>query len=133
MINIFDILNDIITTKKGDLLDDVDNEEQFSPYLICRWLSMYSPEYAYIINKSVNKYYSVFETKQDWYQYLIKILPKGSPGRIFYIKKQKRDKVDDYDVAVNLLSKKYEISKREIQQYIDTGLVDVNRLKMMLK
>ena len=77
MLNIFEILNDIIVTKKGNLLDNVEDEDQFLPYIVCRWLSMYSPEYAQIINETTNKHYNVFDTKREWYDYLIKILPKG--------------------------------------------------------
>ena len=56
MLNIFEILNDIIVTKKGNLLDNVEDEDQFLPYIVCRWLSMYSPEYAQIINETTNKH-----------------------------------------------------------------------------
>ena len=133
MVNIFTILNDIIVTKKGNLLDNVEDEDQFIPFIVCRWLSMYSPEYARIINETVNKHYNIFETKKEWYDYLIKILPKGSPGRIHYIKKEKRKNVNNFDDIVKFLAKRFEISRREVEQYLDSGEVDITKIKTVLK
>ena len=133
MLNIFEILNDIIVTKKGNLLDNVEDEDQFIPYIVCRWLSMYSPEYAQIINETTNKHYNVFDTKKEWYEYLIKILPKGSPGRIHYIKKEKRKDINNFDDIVKFLAKRFEISRREVEQYLDTGKIDLTRIKLALK
>ena len=133
MLNIFDILNDIIVTKKGNLLDNVEDEDQFLPYIVCRWLSMYSPEYAQIINETTNKHYNVFDTKREWYDYLIKILPKGSPGRIHYIKKEKRKDINNFDEIVKFLAKRFEISRREVEQYLDSGKIDVTKIKSALK
>jgi len=133
MLNIFEILNDIIVTKKGNLLDNVEDEDQFLPYIVCRWLSMYSPEYAQIINETTNKHYNVFYTKREWYDYLIKILPKGSPGRINYIKKEKRKDINNFDEIVKFLAKRFEISRREVEQYLDSGKIDVTKIKSALK
>ena len=133
MLNIFEILNDIIVTKKGNLLDNVEDEDQFIPFIICRWLSMYSPEYAQIINETTNKHYNVFDTKKEWYDYLIKVLPKGSPGRIHYIKKEKRKDINNFDEIVKYLAKRFEISRREVEQYLDSGKIDITKIKTALK
>jgi hypothetical protein len=133
MLNIFQILNDIIVTKKGNLLDNVEDEDQFIPFIVCRWLSMYSPEYAQIINETTNKHYNIFDTKKEWYEYLIKVLPKGSPGRIHYIKKEKRKELNNFDEIVKFLAKRFEISRREVEQYLDTGKIDITKIKSALK
>ena len=133
MINIFEILNDIIVTKKGNLLDNVEDEDQFIPFIICRWLSMYSPEYAQIINETTNKHYNVFDTKKEWYDYLIRVLPKGTPGRIHYIKKEKRKDINNFDEIVKYLAKRFEISRREVEQYLDSGKIDITKIKTALK
>jgi len=133
MLNIFQILNDIIVTKKGDLLDNVEDEDQFIPFIVCRWLSMYSPEYAQIINETTNKHYNIFDTKKEWYEYLIKVLPKGSPGRIHYIKKEKRKEMNNFDEIVKFLAKRFEISRREVEQYLDTEKIDITKIKSALK
>ncbi len=133
MNNIFSFINDIIFGKKGDVIENVEDEDQFNGYLVNRWVSMYSPENASIINETTNKYFNVFDSKKEWYEYLAKIIPKGSPGRIHYIKKEKREKVKNYDEIVKFLAKRFEISKREVQQYIDSGKVDLSNIKTALK
>ena len=133
MINIFTFINDIIFGKKGNIIQNVEDEDQFNGYLVNRWVSMYSPENATIINETTNKYYNVFDSKKEWYEYLVKIIPRGSPGKINYIKKEKRKDVDNYDEIVKFLAKRFEISKREVQQYIDSGQVDISNIKAALK
>ena len=133
MTNIFTIINDIIFGKKGTILENVEDEDQFNGYLVNRWVSMYSPDNARVINETTNKYYNVFDNKREWYDYMVKIIPKGSPGRIHYIKKEKRKEVKNYDVIVKYLAKRFELSKREVQQYIDSGMVDLSNIKTALK
>jgi|TARA_R100000152_G_C6772561_1_gene199516 hypothetical protein len=133
MTNIFTIINDIIFGKKGTILENVEDEDQFNGYLVNRWVSMYSPDNARVINETTNKYYNVFDNKREWYDYMVKIIPKGSPGRIHYIKKEKRKEVKNYDEIVKYLAKRFELSKREVQQYIDSGMVDLSNIKTALK
>ena len=104
MTNIFTIINDIIFGKKGTILENVEDEDQFNGYLVNRWVSMYSPDNARVINETTNKYYNVFDNKREWYDYMVKIIPKGSPGRIHYIKKEKRKEVKNYDEIVKYLA-----------------------------
>ena len=61
MNNIFTFINDIIFGKKGDVIENVEDEDQFNGYIINRWVSMYSPDNAKIINETTNKYYNVFD------------------------------------------------------------------------
>ena len=89
---------------------------------------MYSPRVATIINYTTNYYYSVLNTKQDHYNFLRSIIPKSKIYRINYIKKAKKDK-EGNDAVVQLLASKLEISKREINYYISTNNIDIERLK----
>ena len=73
--------------KKGDLLDNIDAESEYNPYMINRWISMYSPQMSILINNTVNRYYSIFSTKKDNYKFLVAFLPVCKPYRISYIKK----------------------------------------------
>jgi len=115
---IFDFLNDILFSKKKTAFQSVDDAKLFSPFLVNRWISMYSPECAIVINK-LAKYISVFENKQDLYNFLVTMVPKVSKRNINYIKKIKEDKNKKEEVDfVSLLSKKHEISKREIKEYL---------------
>ena len=56
MNTIFTFINDIIFGKKGDVIENVEDEDQFNGYLVNRWVSMYSPDNASIINETTNKY-----------------------------------------------------------------------------
>ena len=116
---IFDILNDILFTKKGNLLKNVDEESSFNNYMVNRWVSMYSPSLAIVINNTGNWLWSVFETKQDYYKFINTIIPRVSRKRIHYIKKVKpEDKPKELE-NVELLAKRLELSQREIKSYYE--------------
>lgn len=85
--NIFDILDGVAFSKKKDLFNSLENEKEYQPYLVNRWLSMLDPSAAKIINDTVNRYGKVFERPVDQYHFLLNILPKYRKQRIYYIKK----------------------------------------------
>lgn len=129
---LFDTLNDILTNKKGDQLDNIDNEKEYSGYLVNRWLSMYSPNVAVIINETVNKFYNNFTTKKEHYLFLCKTLPRCTRKKIEYFKKDKGDvKIDDKIVL--FLAKNMQVSKREIYDYITNGVIDYKSIANKLK
>ena len=113
---IFDYINDILSYKKGDLLSNVDDESAFNGYMINRWLSMYSPNMAQIINDTTNRIYPIFETKREFYNFLVSIIPVSRPKRIYYIKKNNKTKTERDD-EVTLIAKNLELSEREINYY----------------
>lgn len=128
MINIFNFINDILFKKKGDLLDNIDAESEYNPYMINRWISMYSPQMSILINNTTNRYYSVFSTKKDNYKFLVSFLPKSKPYRISYIKKGNKQ-VDDKTRVTKVLARNLELSEREINYYINSTDIDIERLK----
>lgn len=115
---IFDCLNDILFTKRGKLLQNVDDEPIFNQYMINRWTSMYSPQMAQLVNNTVNWLYSVFETKQQYYQFVSKVFPRVQRKRIHYVKKAKPQDKPELE-NVELLAKRMQLSTREIQMYIN--------------
>ena len=125
---IFDYINDILYQKKGHLLNNVDDESSFNLYMVNRWCSMYSTSIAKIVNLTANKYYSIFETKKETYNFLLTMLPKVKFRRIHYIKKKSKTK-DDTKEIVSQLAKSLELSEREISYYISTHKVDLENLK----
>lgn len=116
---IFDCLNDILFTKKNKLLKNVDEETEFNQYMINRWISMYSPNMATIINNTTNWLYSVFETKQQYYKFISRVIPKASFKRIHYIKKKKPEDTPKEIENIELIAKRLELSKREIKSYYE--------------
>ena len=117
----FNTLNDVLFYKKGDKLDNIDHYTDFSPFLINRWCSMYSPDMCRIVNDTMNRYHSLFEDKQQMYKLYLNLLPRVSQKYIRYIKKKKvdKDKVDTEELErVAAIAQGLELSKREINNYI---------------
>ena len=87
--------------------------------MINRWISMYSPTLAVLINNTTNWLGGVFETKQQQYQLLNKVVPQVYRKRIHYIKKNKDDDNMESHEHVELLAKRLELSEREIKSYYE--------------
>lgn len=84
---IFDQINSILFTKKKIEMN-CDDESQFSPFILNRWLSFYDPNIAFIVNETTNKLRS-FYTKRELYDIYFHIYPKMRYKKINYIKKKK--------------------------------------------
>lgn len=126
--NIFEQLDEIITTKDNKLLDNDEDLDTFIPYLTQRWLSMYSPSFAQIVNVSSNRLWKAMETKRDWYKLFVSIIPRSSKRRIPYIKKAEKTakkKIDSELIA--LIADNLEISRREVKLYIEQGVLNVKQ------
>jgi len=132
MATIFDFLQDIISKKKGNLLDDIDNEIIFQPYMVSRWLSMFSTKSHSLINATTNRLYPIFNRKKDWYKMFLILIPKERFHKIFYIRKTKekvsKESVEN-DKVIEFLAKNQQISKREIKMYIEMSNLDLKDLK----
>lgn len=115
---IFDYLNDILFTKEMNLTN-ADDEYEYSPYMVNRWASMYSPSIAFTINNTVNWLYPIFEEKSSHYNFLHSLLPQVKRKHIPYIKKGTPAKKEEEDSNVKLLAKKLEISEREVKYFLD--------------
>lgn len=113
---IFDFITSVLFTKKKTCLNSIDEESNFSPYMLNRWCSMYSPTVATFSN-ILNKYLSVFESKTDLYSLFVAVMPKVLSKRISYNKKAKEEKTEE-DENIEMLANNLELSKREINQYI---------------
>jgi hypothetical protein len=114
-VTIFDYISNILFSKKENCFSTLDDEKQFSPYLINRWLSMYGKSTITACDLT-NKYSQVFSNKADCYKFLSAVFPKVPQKKIDYIKKKKSDE-EDKELA--LLAKNKELSTREIKNYID--------------
>lgn len=88
---IFDIIGGILFSKKKDIIANVDDQKQFQPYIVNRWLSMHSGDDAKIVNETVNRYGHVFSDKADLYKFLVNVMPHHRFKRINYIKKKQHD------------------------------------------
>jgi len=107
----FDFVKDIRITKHGDLLDTDENKKVWNTYLILKALSM-SPDDISICN-ILNQYQSEIP-KESMYTALIGLIKED---RTFYkyIKPNKKEN----NTNVDSVSRYYQISNREAQDYID--------------
>jgi len=115
--NFFDILRSLLFAKKT--AEDLCSEglQQFTPYMVNRWISFYDNSKTIFINETFNKFASLFEDKNEMYKLYFNLIPQSKFKKINYIKKKKE--TQDEDPSVSVIAKNNMLSKREIQQYID--------------
>jgi hypothetical protein len=113
----FDILRSLLFAKKT--AEDLCSEglQQFTPYMVNRWISFYDNSKTIFINETFNKFASLFEDKNEMYKLYFNLIPQSKFKKINYIKKKKETQDEDPSVAV--IAKNNMLSKREILQYID--------------
>ena len=131
MNTLFTYLNNIIHYKRVDR--SVESDSTYNQYMINRWVSMYSPQAAVIVNHTTNTYWSVLQSKYDHLNFISRVIPKSKIYRINYIKKSKKDKGDETSEIVDFLAKKLELSKREIKYYIESHDIDLSPHKHLCK
>ena len=133
---IFDIINDVLFKKKGNLLDKKENESDFQPYMLQRWASMYSNLNVRLLNATTNKMNKAMENKPQWYKLFLDTLPKSRYKRIRYIKKVSngpKGKPDDTEKAIAFIAKQKQISAREVKQYVEDYGLDIKSVVESLK
>jgi hypothetical protein len=115
--NFFDILRSLLFAKKT--AEDLCSEglQQFTPYMVNRWISFYDNSKTIFINETFNKFASLFEDKNEMYKLYFNLIPQSKFKKINYIKKKKETQDENPSVAV--IAKNNMLSKREILQYID--------------
>jgi glucan phosphorylase len=116
---IFETLNKILFFKEYEELDP-DDLTEYNGYITNRWVSMYSPRLAELINATSNSLWPIFkEDKQFHYQFLHGVLPCVKRKHIQYIKKTKKEDKPKEDERIEYLAKRLELSKREVKYLLD--------------
>jgi hypothetical protein len=87
--NFFNILNDILTKKNGNLHKEADFKKHASNYMLVRYLSMKDSLLPYA--QILNKYQSVLNAEQ-MYLWAFKNIPRQNSGYIKYMSKKKKKK-----------------------------------------
>lgn len=88
----FDILEDILYKKTGQFIGNPEKMEEFSSYMIQRWISMYSDYAIAFLNSTVNTLYGTLDD-DEMYEFMLTSLPKYKYKRIPYIKSgEKKEK-----------------------------------------
>ncbi len=116
---IFDQIKCLAFTKQP--IDVMQTDQPISPYMIQRWLSMYSPQVALLINATSNRLWSgIASDPQVFVDLLDVVVPKLPYARISYIKKPVSDKPEatNQSETVELVAKLLQISQRESETYV---------------
>ena len=119
--NFFQIQNKLFFSNKKEQPDPLDSEgeQAFVPFLLNRWLTMYSKDTVGFVNATLNKYCGIFDTdKQQTYKLYYNLIPRLKFKRINYIKKKKKEK-DQKEEEENLkmIAKNNFMSSRELEMY----------------
>ena len=118
--NVFDIINNIAFDSNPVDINIADSG-LYSPYITNRYLTHINPQITLLVNNTVNKYGIAFSSL-DHYKFMFNLIPKTKRKFIRYIKKKKADKKE-----CKLLSKRYELSEREINLYSETFDVNIKK------
>lgn len=94
LMNQFDAIRDILHHKTGEFLNDPEAIEDISPYMMQRWISMYSNHPVDFINVTINTLYPAL-SKEEICKLLLTSLPKYKYKQINYIKSNVKDKKGD--------------------------------------
>ena len=133
---IFDIINDILFKKKGNLLEKEEAESEFQPYMVQRWLSMYSNVNVKILNGTINKLGKHLENKSQWYKLFLDTLPRSKYKKIRYIKKvsaKTQNTTGVSDKVIAFIAENHQISPREVKLYIEEYGLDVSSIAKTLE
>lgn len=119
VMNFFQTQNKLFFSKKDDAgVLDLEGEQSFVPFLFNRWLSFYGKDTVNFTNETLNKFHSLFESKQEMYKLYYYLIPRLKFKRIQYIKKKKKV-VDEETDNLALIASNNQISVRELQQYLN--------------
>lgn len=117
--NFFQTQNKLFFSKKNDAgVLDLEGEQSFVPFLFNRWLSFYGKDTVNFTNETLNKFHSLFESKQEMYKLYYYLIPRLKFKRIQYIKK-KKEVVNEETDNLALIASNNQISVRELQQYLN--------------
>ena len=83
----FNAINHILFDKKGEMTNEL--LEEFSPYMVTRYLSFYDDDLLNYANETVNKYAQIFETEEERFRFFENVIPKLKRKRINYISRKK--------------------------------------------
>ena len=84
----FDSINHMLFDKKGEMTNEL--LEEFSPYMVTRYLSFYDDDLLNYANETVNKYGQIFETDEERFRFFENVIPKLKRKRINYISRTRK-------------------------------------------
>lgn len=83
----FNTINHILFDKKEEMTNEL--LEEFSPYMITRYLSFYDKDLLNYANETVNRYSQIFDTDEEAFRFFENVIPKLKRKNIKYISKKR--------------------------------------------
>lgn len=121
--NFFDLLRSLVFSRKTTAVDlDSDGLQQFTSYLINRWISFYGKPQNVFINETLNKFTGLFSDKNELYKLYYYLIPTQSFKKISYVKK-KKELEKELNVNIPIIARSQMISQREVSIYLDLAKV----------
>lgn len=121
--NFFQLQNKLFFSDKRKQPEPLDSEgeQSFVPFLLNRWLTMYSKDTVGFVNSTLNKYSTIFDTdKQSTYKFYFNLIPRLKFKKMNYIKKVKKDKEKQEEQdQLKMIAKNNYLSVRELEMYKD--------------
>ena len=109
----FDTINYFLFKNRNT---ELDNEllENFTPQIVCRYLSFYDKgiltDYA---NQSLNTYSNIFKSKEDLFRFYENVIPKLRWEKINYVSKKSKEVSKKEEISVPIPEF---YSKKELQK-----------------
>lgn len=120
----FDYLNAILYKSKVETQNLNENNE-FQPYLVQRWCSMHSAAVVTLVNETTNRYWSILDDKKTWFTALDVVIPRCSFKRLAYIKKNKNEVGLKEKEYIQKIANSLEISSRELINYVKENNLEI--------
>jgi len=117
--NFFDLLRKLIFSKKT-IAEDLDSDglQQFTPFMINRWLSFYGATQAVFVNETLNRFTGLLDDKNEMFKLFYHLIPTCQYKKISYVKK-KKEKEEKENKDIPIIARNNMISQRELKHYID--------------
>lgn len=132
---IFKFLSSVLGKKEIKTFASQDEEKEFSPYMLNRWVSMRMPQMASLLNSTANRHWNIPLTKRGWVTYYNLLIPSVPYKKIEYLKKPPKKGKAEKNVdsrIIEMMATSMEISKREVEAYIKEFNIDVKEIKKAL-
>lgn len=124
MDNTFQMINEVLFYKKEQIPNE-DDLKLFTPFLINRYASMYSPEMCEYINFMLNENNKINLTPMELYKLFHIIIPKLRYKKIAYIKKSAKStntltkKEQELQDKIKCIAYNKELSIKEVNNLIN--------------
>jgi len=84
----YNAINHLLFDKKSEMTNEL--LEEFSPFMVSRYLSFYDKNLLKYTNETLNKYSQIFETDEERFRFFENVIPKLKRKKIDYLSKKKK-------------------------------------------